>query len=446
VRLAVFVLLSVLGGPLAAQLVENVAARSDPSQTYTLFLPKLYDGRQPHPVLLVFDPRGRGTTAAEVFRDAAEEYGWIVISSNQTRSDGAHEPNERAIRALLPELGRYAVNAERVYAAGFSGTAMMAWGVGIATGRLAGVIGVGGRFVPEVPPSKFNFAHYGFAGERDFNHREMRLVDDALEGRVPHRFQPFDGEHQWIPPALAREALGWFEVLAGSHVEQVFAEDLSAADRLTGLEALRRYRAILRTYENVGRASARSSGGRAEARPALRTVLEKVAALERDPSVLREIAEEKKWDTFEVEYANGVFARMPAVLASGDLARAFRLPDLRRRAARGGAEGAAARRLLEAVYGQTAFYLMQQLFARGEYARAAALLGIAVEIHPERWGAWYNLAAAHARAGNRRQAFAALEKAIAAGFRDAKQLADDDDFTSLRGEKRFQDLLASASQ
>jgi len=409
----------VVGCQLSGQLVENVSARSDPAQTYTLFLPRSYDGKRAHPVLLVFDPRGRGTVAAKIFEGAAEEYGWIVISSNQTRSDGSHEPNERAIRALLPELGRYAIQPDRLYAAGFSGTAMMAWGVGIATGRLAGVIGVGGRLVAEVPPSKFNFAHYGFAGVRDFNHREMRLVDEALKGRVPHRFQSFDGDHRWITPAHAREALGWFEALAGNRA--AFAEDLAAADALQGLEALRRYRAILRTYGNVGRASAR------------------LAALEKDPSVQRELSEEKKWDELEAGYVNGVFARLPSILAQDDLVKAFRVPDLRRRAARGGAEGAAARRLLEAVYGQTSFYLRS-------HARAAALLGVAVEIHPERWDAWYNLAAAHARAGHRKQAFAALEKSVAAGFRDAKQLAADEDFAALRGEKRFEEVLASASQ
>lgn len=418
-RLLVLIWLAVGGCRLSGQLVENVAARADATQTYALFLPASYDGTRAHPVLLVFDPRGRGTQAAKIFAGAAEEYGWIVISSNQTRSDGSHEPNERAIRALLPELGRYAVDPKRVYAAGFSGTAMMAWGVGIATGRLAGAIGVGGRFVPEVPPAKFNFAHYGFAGERDFNHREMRLVDEALEGRVPHRFQSFDGGHQWITPALAREALGWFEALAGNRA--ALAEDLVAADALHGLAALRRYRAILRTYGDVERASGR------------------VATLEKEASVQRELAEEKKWDAFEADYVNGVFARLPSILAQDDLVKAFRVPDLRRRAARGGAEGAAARRLLEAVYGQTAFYLRH-------HARAAALLGVAVAIHPERWEAWYHLAAGHARAGKRRQSYAALEKAVAAGFRDAQQLADDQDFAALRGEKRFEEVLASASQ
>ena len=433
-RALVLLLLSVVGGQLSGQLVENVAARSDATQTYSLYLPSMYDSSHHYPVLLVFDPRGRGTKAAEIFVPAAEEYGWIVISSNQTRSDGSHEPNERAIRALLPELGRYAADPDRIYAAGFSGTAMMAWGVGIATGRLRGVIGVGGRLVPEVPPSKFNFAHYGFAGVRDFNNREMRLVNEALEGgRVPHRFQSFDGEHRWITPALAREALGWFEVLAGRHVEQVYAEDAAAAEKLTGLAAARRWREIHRTYENVGRASARP--GRAEARPAFD-----------DPAVQRELAEEKKWDAFEAEYVSGVFARLPSILASADLVKAFRLPDLRRRAGRGGYEGAAAQRLLESVYAQTAFYLKQQLFARRDYARAAALLRVAVEIHPERWDPWYNLAAAEARAGRKRPALAALEKAVAAGFRDARHLAVDEDFATLRGEARFRSALASASQ
>ena len=435
-RLLPFVLL-LTAMPLVADLRENVAARSDPTQTYTLFLPSAYDAAKQHPALLVFDPRGRGTIAAEIFAPAAEEYGWIVISSNQTRSDGSHEPNERAVRALLPELARYAVDADRVYAAGFSGTALMAWGVGIATGRLAGVIGVGGRLVPEVPPSKFNFAHYGFAGLRDFNQREMRLVDEQLGSRVPHRFHSFDGEHQWITPALAREALGWFEVLAGRNVEKVFAEDLRAAAAMHGLAALRRYREILRTY-----AAPDASGF---ATRELTEVRARIAALEADASVRRELAEEKKWDAFEADYVNAVFARLPAVLASDDLLKAFRVPDLRRRASRAGAEGAAAQRLLEAVYTQTSFYLVREFFGRRDYDRAAAVLGVAVAIHPDRWDAWYNLAAAHARLERRRQAYAALEKAIATGFRNAKHLENDEDFAALRSDRRFQEAVALAS-
>lgn len=345
-------------------LTENVATRADAAQTYTLYLPSTYDAAKKHPVLLVFDPRGRGTAAAAIFRDAAETYGWIVLSANGTRSDDPSAPNDAAARALLNETGVYASDPKRIYAAGFSGTAILAWGMGIHTRRLAGVIGVGGRLEKSTPPARFNFAHYGFAGERDYNNREMRLIDDALEGVVPHRFSSFDGAHQWISPQLARHALGWFEALAGNRRAEVLAEDVAAAEQLTGLAAWRRWQAIDRTY-----------GGFSD----------RIAQLD----VSRELAEERKWDEFEAQYVSGVFERLGSLLApirkdpnAADLERVFRIKDLRRRAKRSGAEGAAARRLLEAVRGQTGSFLPRTFEELGEPAMAEALRKVAHSLAP----------------------------------------------------------------
>ena len=363
-------LLLLFATSLSAKLVENVVARSDATMTYTLYLPTSYDAAKKYPLLLVFDPRGRGTKAAEVFRDAAEEYGWIIISSNQTASDDPNAPNDRAVRALLAEINRYATDPKRIYATGFSGTALLASGVGIQTHMLAGVIGVGGRLISDSLPAKFNFAYYGFAGERDFNNREMRMIDDALEGVVPHRFQAFDGVHQWMPPELAREALGWFEVLAGKPREKIMAEDVAAAEKLTGLAALRRWQAIHRTY-----------GG----------FEDRIAKLEGQADVQRELADEKKWDEFEARYINDVFARIGSLLApiratddprTADIERVFRLPELHRRAKRPGAEGATAKRLIEAVRGQTGFYLPREFEARNEHAMADALRRVVASLAP----------------------------------------------------------------
>ena len=373
---ALFAALLLVAASAHAQLVENVVARSDATQTYTVYLPTEFDVGKKPPLLLIFDPRGRGTKAAEIFRDAAEEYGWVLLSSNQTRSDGSTEPNERAVNALLRETARYGDG--RLYAAGFSGTAMLAWAIGIKTGDLSGVIGVGGRFVDSVAPSKFNFAHYGFAGVRDFNNRDMRRVEEALEqqGTVAHRFQEFDGDHRWITPALAREALGWFEVLANNKrvIPRVFEDDVAAADALRGLSALRRYRAILRTYDGL--------------RP-VDSIRARVAELERDSAVKRELADEKKWDAFEERFVADVSRRVPALrgqlnVTTADVARAFRVPELRRRVAKEGAEGAAARRLLEEVYVQCSFYLPPELRARGDHALLTAILGLAEELEPLR--------------------------------------------------------------
>ncbi|HEX8616597.1 MAG TPA: hypothetical protein VF911_03325, partial [Thermoanaerobaculia bacterium] len=393
----------------AGRLTENVVTRADANQTYTLYLPSTYDGVKKHPVLLVMDPSARGTSAAEIFRDAAEEYGWMILSSNGTISGRSDDGNEVAVRALIPELNYYPVAPGRVYAAGFSGTAILAWQIGINTGLLHGVIGVGGRNIRELPPAQFSFAHYGFAGDADFNNREMREVDALLEaaGKV-HRYEEFSGEHRWITPELARDAVGWMELVAmkdqrrpkdDALIAKLYERDSAAAAALERdgklLNAMRRYRAIAATYDS------------AEARAA-------AARLQKDPVVVRDLKDEATWDEFERNFhknvlgnVRGLFARfrdddLPQTQVR--LARELRVPELQKRLTRPGREALAARRLLNVIFGQTAFRLFPELMARGEFSIAALTAGVATEIHPERWGAWYNQASAYARAGNAKAA------------------------------------------
>src|SRR5678815_5301907 len=77
--------------PQPGKLVEHVTCPADPSQTFSLYLPSAYETTRRWPLLLVFDPGGRGARAAEVFRDAAERYGWIVAASENSRN-GPWEP------------------------------------------------------------------------------------------------------------------------------------------------------------------------------------------------------------------------------------------------------------------------------------------------------------------------------------------------------------------
>lgn len=367
---------------LAAVVQENVASRADPTQTYTLVLPGSYDPAKKHPLLFVFDPRARGNLGAEIFREAADEHGWILISSNNTMSDGPWEPNEKAIRALYPEVERYAADPKRLYAAGFSGTAAVSWSFGIRSRGLAGVIGVGGRHLDGVPPRDFNFAHYGFAGETDFNNREMREIDALLT--VPHRFEQFAGGHRWITPALARDALRWFEVMAmkdgrrtrdEAFLANAYALDAAAAAAAPPREALRRYQAIVRTFDGLVPVD--------DARAA-------VARLEKDAGVRRELEAEARWDAFEARFIRDTLQSLGTLVAQlrsenapdikGTLMREFRIVELERRAKREGAEGRTARRLLALVRSQMAFHLPALFEAKGDKAFAAACRAVAEEM------------------------------------------------------------------
>ncbi|MCA8962135.1 MAG: DJ-1/PfpI family protein [Planctomycetes bacterium] len=57
------------------------------------------------------------------------------------------------------------------------------------------------------------------------------------------------------------------------------------------------------------------------------------------------------------------------------------------------------------------------------------------------YNSYYNLACAHALAGDKDQALGALTNAVAAGFQEAQLAREDDDLASLRGDDRFELLL-----
>src|SRR4029079_14751856 len=182
--LAVLAAIVLAGGaaqqPARGVLVEHVSCPSDPTQTYTLYLPSKYESSREWPLLLVFDPGARAARAADTFRAAAERFGWILATSENSRN-GPWEPTLRAVNAMWPALlGGYAVDQRRVYTAGHSGGATVAWLVAQQTGQLAGVI-ASGQPNPESPIAKDKrFAWFGSAGHSDFNFLQVKNIDAML--------------------------------------------------------------------------------------------------------------------------------------------------------------------------------------------------------------------------------------------------------------------------
>ncbi len=432
-------------------MVEGLACESDPTQTYTLYLPSTYDPASRWPVLLVLDPRGRSVVAAELFRGTAEEYGWIILSSNDTRSDESMEPNRLALNALWAEIhSRYAIDPRRIYAAGFSGTVFVAYLVAQQTGGLAGVIGAGGRYIEDAL-EKNQVAMFGAVGDTDFNYPEMRQMDEFLARQGnPHRLEVFPGGHEWMPEPLARQAVEWMELEAmrsgrrprdETLIARLYAEDMAAADRLERsgdpLGALERCGAIDRTFQELHDTSeARDLAERLAARREL-----KQARKERE-----------RWDAYEAKYLTESFPAVYAFRAAevapaaAVLARDLRLDDLQHHAVADGWEATTARRLLNNLYTTIAFYLTRDLFSSGMYGHAAAALEVATRIREDSPVVWYNLACARARAGRESAAVEALERAVDLGYSDVDHIEADQDLGPIRDLERYRALVARLRQ
>jgi len=84
-------------------------------------------------------------------------------------------------------------------------------------------------------------------------------------------------------------------------------------------------------------------------------------------------------------------------------------------------------------------------YQSGKYKKALAVGLKMHEMRPKDVGTQYNVACMYCLLGNKDKAYTWLEKAIDAGYDEADQMRNDDDFKSIRGEARFKALLKKAA-
>jgi len=196
------------------QLLNPVICLDDFEQSYALYLPSAYQPERTWPVIYCFDHGGRGITPVDLFKAGAEKYGTILIGLNNSKN-GPWEVIMMAMRAVWRDSHvRLAIDDARIYAAGFSGGARAACGLGkILSIRLNGVIACGAG-LPEwlTPADVACVPWFGTVGLHDFNYAEMQQLERQLRSQgTPCRLQAFMGRHSWPPAKVALEAVAWLQ-------------------------------------------------------------------------------------------------------------------------------------------------------------------------------------------------------------------------------------------
>jgi len=428
-----------------------IEAVPDPTQTYALYLPKSFDPAKKWPLLLVFDPRSRGPFAARIFEPAAEKWGWIVASSNDTMSDGPWEPNVRAVNAMVPDLlERLPIDERRVYATGFSGGAMLSWAFGQGPIDLAGVISVGGRPFGTFTDAPPQFAFWGAAGTTDFNYVPTLQLDRlAAKGARLHRFEPFEGPHSWFSSDDAERALAWMEVVAMQEGRRPKDADVAVslyARELERIDALVEAGRQLDAWRTAAAATA-TYGGIVDVAQAKR----RAEALDRSAEVKAQRKDEAWGERYEERVIRNVEAGMRALRSSDgppnhhQITKAIDLAQLHDNAELPGLRGESGRRGIAIAYVQFAFYEPRQLMVEKDLLRAKAALETALEIRPNGDPfVWHRLAQAQVALGSDDAALESLGKAIETGHPFAAQILRDPAFEALHQRPEFVALESRA--
>ena len=198
------------------EIINPVKCMADETQSYALFLPSNYSTKRDWPIIIVLEPVARGVVGTKVFEKAAEEFGYIVATSNNSRN-GLYENNFKAFEAVWDDVqSRFKIDNQRVYLSGFSGGARAAWAIAIKYQNITGIIGCGAA-LPSMyqgrPIQKDKLVFVGLVGDADMNYLEMHDLKQYLDKKeIENTLYVFDAGHQWPPPNVITAALEWLEL------------------------------------------------------------------------------------------------------------------------------------------------------------------------------------------------------------------------------------------
>ncbi len=226
------------------KIIDKVVCQHFPSQSYALYLPQEYTPDKSWPILFAFDPSARGKVPVEHFKEAAEEYGIIVVGSNNIKN-GPWEEIFQAMQIIWDDTeNRFNIDKKSIYSTGFSGGARAAVIFSQTINKpVAGIIGCGagipvGFKLDEMNPS----VYYGTVGIADFNYREMVMLDKQLDqAGIKHYIHFFEGTHSWPPSDVCLSALEWMEIMRmkqdviprdNEEIEKVYKKKIHTAENL----------------------------------------------------------------------------------------------------------------------------------------------------------------------------------------------------------------------
>jgi hypothetical protein len=228
-------------------ITESVKVNDSTSESFALYLPTNFDTSRPWPVVFVFDMKGKGVQAISMFKEAAEEQGYILATSKDIADSLSLSQNMlicarmfNSVYKLLP------ISKNRSYTAGFSEGGRFASLVPTFIKNVNGVISCGASLSnTDVLNKKSPFHFIGIVGREDYSYTQLLLSETILDQlKFPNQLLIFEGGHEWPPKNYLSKALAILTLAAmadneiprdSAFIEKSYAENLGEISTLMTL-------------------------------------------------------------------------------------------------------------------------------------------------------------------------------------------------------------------
>lgn len=202
--------------PKAGVIHADYRLKSDSSFSCALYIPKSIPDSVIPACIIFFDPHGDGLLPVKNYQDLADQFGWIMIGSNQIRNGMNPEQIDLIVSLLFNEAGRVLrADSSRMYLGGFSGGARVATLSAFYKVKAKGIIACGAGLTGAGATPVNRADYFGLAGSADFNMNEIVTLDYPLtQAGIRHSLMTFSGIHEWPTIPVMKEAFSWHTINA----------------------------------------------------------------------------------------------------------------------------------------------------------------------------------------------------------------------------------------
>ncbi len=211
----IFLFSTPLFAQIPGQVVDTVVCQADKNQSYALFLPSDYSDEKKWPIIYFFEPAARGSLPVELYSEVAEELGYILACTHNSRN-GSYDRSFKAADAIfLDTQKKLSIDFDQVIFSGFSGGSRLALSLAVISEAAYGVIGVGAAQPPTpayMVMEKKDFKYVGLVGARDMNYLEHKSFKTHLNSlEMDNLLLVSNLTHRWPETNDFRLALLWMQ-------------------------------------------------------------------------------------------------------------------------------------------------------------------------------------------------------------------------------------------
>ena len=433
--------------------IGNVICAPDATQTYALYLPSGYATGKQWPIIYLFDPGGRGRRPVELYKDVAEQYGFILAGSNNSRNFSSEQA--KAVNAIWQDTHeRLSLDEHRSYASGFSGGARVAGAMALSgpPGQIAGVIAHGAGYPGNRVGSKDDLPYFFAVGDEDFNWPEViNIRREREENGSPYRVRVFHGKHQWAPAAELGNALQYMNMKAmqSGHLtsEPAFidrawnelkteaAKAEASNDPIAQLNACRALVSDFSGLRDLKDANAKLAV--VQQSPALKT------ALKNEREQMSEQLKQEQEITPRIESLANNSVQDPNTLRLEIRQQMGGLYDQAKHS-RNEAKRLVSSRAFSGIFVRAIEEGQKELESR-HFEKAETYFDMMRQVTDDPWPVLL-LADTQAASGNRKLAIKDLQEAVRRGLKDPAVIESDARLQTLKGDPDFEKLLAGLKQ